>query len=168
MMMTNALMEVLQFGEDDLATNRAGMLSAAQVERLRAARRRALLLSASALIVIALVASGLLFIAEQGGSWVGVLVGIALTLVNAVIMARAVQSWLRTEEDLRRGEVEKIEGSIARTVRVFGRLSLYLLTVNGHEVVVTKEVFNVVKDGGYYRLYRAQRTGTLLTAEAVR
>ena len=166
--MTNALMEALQFGEDDLATNRAGMLSATQVERLRASRRRALLVSAGALVVIALVASGLLFVAQQGGSWVGVLVGIALTLVNAVIMARAVQSWLRTEDDLRRGEVEKIEGSVARTVRVFGRLPVYLLTINGREVVVTKEVFNAVKDGGYYRLYRARRTGTLLTAEPVR
>lgn len=167
-MMANALMEALQFGEDDLATNRAGMLSATQVERLRASRRRALLVSAGALIVIALVASGLLFIAEQGGSWVGVLVGIALTLINAVIMARAVQSWLRTEDDLRRGEVEKIEGNVKRTVRVFGRLPVYLLAVNGREVAVGKEVFNAVQDGGYYRLYRARRTGTLLTAEAAR
>jgi hypothetical protein len=165
MTMTNALMELLRFSEEDLATNRAGMLSEAQVERLRGARRRALLVSVGALVVIALVASGLLFIAEQGGSWVGVLVGIALTLVNALIMARAVQSWLRTEDDLRRGAVKQIEGNVKRTVRVFGRLPVYMLTINGREVVVTKEVFNAVKDGGYYRFYRARRTGTLLTAE---
>lgn len=163
--MTNALMELLRFSEDDLATNRAGMLSEPQVERLRGARRRALLVSTGSLIVIALVASGLLFVAERGGSWVGILVGIALTLVNALIMARAVQNWLRTEDDLRRGEVEKIEGSVKRTVRVFGRLPVYLLAINGREVVVTKEVFNAVRDGGYYKFYRARRTGALLTAE---
>lgn len=166
--MAETLMEQLQFSEEDLATNRAGMLSAPQIERLRKARGRAFLVSGGALTLIALVASGLLFIAERGGSGVGVLVGIALTLLNAIIMARAVQTWMRTEEDLRRGEVEKIAGSVKRTVRIFGRLPVYVLTIDGREIVVSKDVFNSVREGGYYTLYRARRTGTLLTAEPAR
>ncbi len=166
--MQHALMEHLEFDAEDLTTNRAGMLSARQVERLRRARGRALLVSGSALALIAVVASGLLFLAQRGGSQIALLVGIALTLVNAVIMARAVQTWLRTEEDLRRGAVEKVEGNIKRTVRIFGRLPVYVLTLDGGEIVVSKDVFNAMTDGGYYRLYRAKRTGALLTAELVR
>jgi hypothetical protein len=163
--MSDALMEQLHFEDNDLVTNRAGMMSAPQVERLRSARRQALLVSVAALVVIALIASGILFFAEQGGSWLGIIVGVALTLVNAVIMARSVQTWMRTEDDLRRGEVEMIDGTVKRTVRVFGRLPVYVLTLNGREIIVSKEVFNAVKEGVRYKLYRARRTGTLLTAE---
>lgn len=165
--MSSTLQETLRFDDDDLATNRAGMLSRAQVERLARERRRALLVSGGALAAIALAAAALLFIAQQGGSWVVLLIGIALTVINALIMARAVQSWLRMENDLRRGEVEVIEGTARRTVRIFGRLPVFVIALDDREVVVTKDVFNAITEGGRYRFYRAQSSGALLTAEAV-
>jgi hypothetical protein len=163
----NLLAGALDFDSDDLQINRSGMISERQRARLRTSRSRSTLISVLALVVIGLVAAGVLFLAQQGNSWIALLIGIALTAVNAVIMGRMVQNWLRTAGDLQRAEIQTLSGVVKRTVRVVGRAVIYVLTIEGHELVVPKEVFNAIVDGSRWRLYRAAHTGTLLAGEPI-
>jgi uncharacterized membrane protein len=163
----NALASALDFNSDDLQVNRSGMISERQRARLRASRSRAALLSVLALVVIGLVAAGVLFLAQQGKSWIALLIGIALTVVNALIMGRMVQNWLRTAGDLQRAEVQTLSGVVTRTVRVIGRAVIYVLAIDGRELIIPKEVFNAIADGSRWRLYRAAQTGTLLAGEPI-
>jgi hypothetical protein len=168
MMIANPdLMRLLQFDESDLANNRAGLLSAAQRERLTKQRGRAALVNGVAVVIILLIAAVLLFIAQRNNNVFALFIGIALTVVNALLLARTAQGWLRIAGDLARDEVDMLEGKVERTVRVIGRVLVYVLKVGGRELTVTKEVFNAVGEGRRWRFYRARYSGTLLSAEAV-
>ncbi len=161
------LMRLLDFTPDDLQANRAGKLSPRQAARLVRIRRRSTLVSAGIMVVIGLAATVVMFLAQRDNSVIGLLVGITLTIINAIVMARAVQNWLRLADDLRGGAVETLSGGVQRTVRVIGRALIYVLKIDQREVVVPKAVFKAVPEGARYRLFRAQRSGTLLAAEPV-
>ncbi len=162
---SDEVMRLLDFDADDLKANRAGHLSERQRQRLGRLRRRAALLSGGIIFAIVLLASAVIFFGQREDSAIAVLIGIGLTAVNAVLMARAVQSWLRLDEDLRRGEIETLSGTIERTVRVVGRALIYLIKIDGRELNVPKAVFNVLPDGGRWHIYRARRSASLLAAE---
>jgi hypothetical protein len=161
------LMRLLQFDESDLANNRAGLLSAAQRERLAKLRGRTTLVNGAVVVAILLVAAVLLYIAQRNNNAFVLFIGIALTVINALLLARTAQGWIRIAGDLARDEVETLEGKVERTVRVIGRVLIYTLKVNGRELTVTKEVFNTVGEGRRWRFYRARYSGTLLSAEAL-
>jgi len=78
-----------------------------------------------------------------------------------------VQNWLRTAGDLQRAEVQTLSGVVTRTVRVIGRAVIYVLAIDGRELIIPKEVFNAIADGSRWRLYRAAQTGTLLAGEPI-
>ena len=159
------LMRLLNFEPADLQANRAGHLSDRQRQRLGRLRRRAALLSGAIMVMIVLLATGVIFLGQRQGSAIALLVGIGLTSINAVIMGRAVQNWLRLDEDLRRDEVEELDGTIQRTVRVIGRALIYLIKIDGRELNVPKAVFNALPEGGRWRISRARRSASLLAAE---
>jgi len=85
------LSEALQFTEEDIAANREGRLSPAQQARLRRGFRRTLIAGIIGIIVIGLGATTLIFLGQQNNSMVLVVLGIALTVLNAFIVGMPVK-----------------------------------------------------------------------------
>lgn len=159
------LAEALNITAEDLTANRAGQLSAAQKERLQRGWRRTLLILISVIVFVGLLATLALFFGQRNESSVLVAVGIALTVINAVIVGVGAQSYLRTSNDLRAGKISELRGVVSHTVRVSGRVATYVLKLDGQEVVVPKPVFFAIEDGKPYRVYRAPASKTVLAAE---
>ena len=160
-----ALAELLDFTPDDLAANRQGRLSERQRERLRAARRRALLSGAAILVLIGLVAAVLLFLGQANGSAILSFVGIGVTICNAALMGVLVRNYARLTADIDGGLVDALQGSVHHTIRVTGRLATYLLKVDETELSVAKPVFLAIPEGARVRFYRPPAAKTLLCAE---
>lgn len=159
------LPEALNFTDADLVANRAGELSDAQQDRLRRIWRRTLGILVVSVIGIGLAATIILYLAQRNESSVLTLVGIVLTVVNALVVGIGAQSYLRTSSDLRGGSIVEISGVVSHTMRVSGRVATYVLRLDGQEVIVPRPVFFAVEEGKRYRLYRAPATRTLLAAE---
>lgn len=160
-----ALTEALGFSADDLAANRAGQMSAAQQQRLLRGWRRTLWIVIGLIVLLGLLATTLLFLAQQHDSPILTAIGILVTLINATIVGLGAQSYLRTSGDVRAGVVASSSGVVGHTIRVTGRVLTYVLKVDGQEIVVSKPVFYAVEDGQAYRFYRAPASKTLLSAE---
>ncbi len=162
------LQTALGFSAEDLAANRAGSLSVGQAARLRQNWRRQLTVSIILVIVLMLVATFLLYFGQQNDSAVLTFVGMAITVINAVIVGVGAQGYLRMSGDLARGSVVVTSGAVSRVVRVAsGRATSYVLKVDGREeVIVSKLVFNAFAEGQRYTLYRAAASKALLSAEA--
>ena len=160
-----SLPEILNFSDEDLAANRAGRMSEAQKQRLTRGWRRTLWIVIGLVIVLGLVATTLLFAAQRGGSSVLSVVGILVTVINAAIVGLGAQSYIRTSNDLKGGQVTTISGVASHTIRVSGRVATYILKVDDQNVVVSRLVFFAIEDGKAYRLYRAPSSKTLLAAE---
>lgn len=160
-----SLAEALNFSADDLAANRAGRLSEAQRERLNRGWRRTLWIVIGLVVLFGLIATTLLFLAQQQGSAILTGIGIIITVINAMIVGLGAQSYLRTSSDLRGGRVVAVSGVVGHTIRVSGRVLTYVLKVDGQEMLVAKPVFYAVEDGKLYHFYRVPSSKTLLTAE---
>src|SRR5690606_34829136 len=111
------LSEALQFTEEDIAANREGRLSPAQQARLRRGFRRTLIAGIIGIIVIGLGATTLIFLGQQNNSMVLVVLGIALTVLNAIIVGFLVRSRLRLQSDLTH-PVKMQDGIVSRTLRI--------------------------------------------------
>src|SRR5688500_11519875 len=125
------LSEALGFTPDDLTANQAGRLSAAQLERLRQARRRLILIAVPRVALLVLLAAIFLFLAQRNASGILQIVGIGVTLANAALMGVLARNALRLTADMREGQVSVIEGTATHTIRVTGRAANYLIRVDG-------------------------------------
>ncbi|MBK8029105.1 MAG: hypothetical protein IPK17_06245 [Chloroflexi bacterium] len=163
------LMTALGFNADDLAANRAGSLSTGQAARLRKNWRRQLTVSIILVIVLMFVATTLLFLGQRNDSGALTFVGMAITVINGVIVGVGAQSYLRLSGDLRVGSVIATSGVVKRVVRVAsGRATSYVIRVgDGGDVNVSKVVFNAFEEGQRYTLYRAAASKALLSAESL-
>jgi hypothetical protein len=162
---TASLADVLNFSADDLAANRAGVLSGAQKARLERGWRRTFWIIMALVVGCSLAATILLFLGQQNGSPILSIIGIAVTVINAALVGLGAQSYLRASRDLRGGRVATLNGVVTHTIRVSGRAATYILKVDGQEIVVSKPVFFAFEEGKQYRLYRAPASKTLLAAE---
>lgn len=162
-----ALADVLNFSADDLAANRAGELSVAQKARLARGWRRTFWVILGLVVGFGLAATILLFLGQRNQSPILSLIGVTITVINAVIVGLGAQSYLRTSSDLRGGRVVTVSGVVSHTIRVSGRVATYVLKIDRQEIVVSKPVFFAVEDAKPYRLYRAPASKTLLAAEPV-
>lgn len=160
-----ALADVLNFSDDDLAANRAGNLSDSQRARLTRGWQRTLWIIVGLVIGLGLLATILLFLGQRNESPILGVIGIIITVVNAVLVGLGAQSYLRTTSDLRGGRVNIISGVVSHTIRVTGRAATYILKVDDQEIIVPKVVFFAFEDAKPYRLYRAPASKTLLAAE---
>ena len=160
------MMTALKFTTDDLAANREGRLSAAQRVRLRRDRRRAVWIGVALVVVVVLVATALLYAGQVNGTPVLTFIGVAVTVCSAVVSGMLVRNWYRLTSDLDGGMVQVLAGTMQHTVRVTGRVAVYVLKIDGHELTVTKSVFLSLRNGGDYRLYRTPAARVLLSAEA--
>jgi uncharacterized membrane protein YidH (DUF202 family) len=159
--------EALNISSEDLAANRAGRLSEAQGRRLQRGWRRTLAILIAVVVIVGLIATVALFFGQRNSSSILTLVGIVLTVINAVIVGIGAQSYIRTSSDLRGGSIAEVSGVVKHTVRVSGRVATYVLTLDGQEVIVPKPVFFAIEEGKPYRLYRAPASKTVLAAEPV-
>lgn len=157
----------LQFTEDDLIPNRAGLMSEGQRARLKAQRKRAALIGAGMVAVIGLAAVMLLFIGQQNNSEIARWIGIGVTICNALLVGTLARNWLRVSTDIDSGKVDALKGTVHHTIRVAGRTSTYLLKLQDEEVMVAKEVFLAIKEGEPYRLFVAPGSRAVLAAEAL-
>ena len=157
----------LGFSAEDLAANRAGSLSDAQKVRLGRQIRRTLTGFGILLLIGIIAATAFLFGGQQTGSQVLTFVGMAITVLNAVVVGLGAQSYLRVNGDLSRGTVERVSGIVTHTIRVTsGRVTTFVIKLDGgHETVVPKTVFKAFAEGGAYTLYRAPGTKSLLSAD---
>jgi len=160
------LAAALNFTAIDLNANRTGDISLAQADRLRRTWRRLLITSLIALGVIVLTAALFLYAGQRTPSAILLLIGIALTVGNALLMGRLVQAYFRLRGDLCPPIVVQ-EGTITRTLRVAGRGRAYLIAIDGQPLYVTKPVFNAFADSTRYRLYRAPASKIILSAERI-
>jgi len=160
-------MQALDFDADDLAANRTGVLTEAQRKRLRAARGRVARIRGGSVLVIGLFATTFLFIGQQNADVVLRLLGITASIFNALLVGLLARSWLRLSADLEAPEVNILSGTLTHTIRVMGRAATYVVTLDGEEVVVSKDAFLAFADKAPYRLYRAPHSLIILSAEAL-
>lgn len=164
------LMQALQFTSDDLAANRRGAIGPTQAARLHRTLRRALIAGLIVLALGVLLAAVCLYFGDRHDDLVLTLVGIALTVFNAIVVGFLAQWWLRARADLRQ-PLLVTSGLIHRTVRARpnGQLLGFVLHLEDSpvEVRVSRQVFNAFSDGAVYRLYRSAGSRQLLSAEAV-
>jgi hypothetical protein len=160
------LSDALHFNDEDIAANRDGRLSADQQVRLRRGFRRILIAGIIGIILIGLAATTLIFLGQQNSATVLVILGIVLTVLNAIIVGFLVRSRLRLQSDLTK-PVRMQDGIVNRTLRISGRSPTYILKFEGDEIIVNKNAFNAFIDGAVYKLYRTAASDTLVAAEMV-
>ena len=159
------LMREIPFSEADLESNRSGHMSDIQAARLRHARFRAVFTGFAVILLVALVATTLLFLAMRNGSIILNLIAVGLIVINAVMMGMFARYWLRLSADLRDGEVEIIEGELERVIRPYGRVNNYIIRIDGVQFSVTRQLFMQFRHESPYRIYRAPYSNALLSAE---
>ena len=160
-----ALMAAMNFTPADLKANRQGRLSPAQVERIKAMRRRHALMAAVLFLTLALAATALIFLGQQNRNVILSAAGGLLTVVNALMMGGLGRSYMRIGGDLRAGGVEMLAGEVERVLRRRRRQDNYLLRIDGLSLDVTQAIFLGFKHEAPYRIYRTRLSGLLLSAE---
>ena len=164
------LMQELGFTLDDLEQNRSGQLSEMQDYKLRVRRQRSIFTGIVLMFCIAFIITLLFFMGNrEGSSAILSIIGIGLTICNAALMGVFARHWLRLSTDIREQRVLITSGTLERIIKLVNRRVIYyLIRVQGVEIVVSKQLFNLVTKDKPYTLYRAPHTGTLLSMERVR
>lgn len=186
---SQAIARALGFSEDDLATNRAGLLSGAQRQRMQKSRSQGRIMSSVVgLITVAFIAViaivYLPHLAQEPGQGSSSLVPIVIGVL-AVIAVIMTLSMLRTRRALNRlvtGRIERAEGAAATRVRrIHGNVGdpqggvpprgggvRYELTIGGVRFIVKNAaVLSAFEDGQRYCAYYVGQglMATLLSAE---
>ena len=164
--MTSALMLALGFSEADLEANRRGALSASQAARLRASRRRQLAAGMLLFAGLVVAATTFIYLGQANGNAILGWAGALLILINAVVVGVMARAYMRVGGDLRPGNVQVLAGQVERVLRRGRQADNYLIRIDGASLAVSKEVFLSFRHEAPYRLYRAARSGALLSAEA--
>jgi hypothetical protein len=159
------LMAPLEFTRADLEANRGGHLGDNQRERLQRLQRRALLVGSAGFVAFALSATTFIYFGQINNSLILSLIGMFLTLLNALFVGIFGRQWMRLQSDLRANSVEVISGTLERVVKASGRANNFMLRVDDSEFYVTKETFNLFRHGQPYHFYRAAHSQVLLAAE---
>lgn len=159
-------MQAAGFTAQDLAANREGRLSERQDYQLRLRRIRAALIGSLLVLLGVFVATLFLFFGSRQSNMILSLVGIGITLCNAVLAGTFARYWLRLTSDIRGGVVVATSGPLERVVKpVSRRVVNTMLRVADAEVFVSKELFEATAHRLPYTLYRAPTTGALLSLE---
>lgn len=160
-----ALMAAMKFSETDLQANRQGQLSRRQIARIKAMRRRHILMAGVLFLVMALAATLLIFFGQRSQNTILSAAGGLLTVVNALAMGGLGRACIRTGGDLRTGSVEALVGEVERVLRRGRQGDNYLLRIDGASLVVTKDIFLGFQHEAPYRIYRTRLSRLLLSAE---
>lgn len=160
------LMPLLNFTPDDLRDNREGAMSEHQHYALRVRLRQSIAIGVVMTLIVAFIASLLIFSGQVNESPILTVIGIGVTVCGAAIMGIFARHWLRLNADISARRVLIVSGKLERVIKPINRRVLtYLVRVDGAEIVVAKETFEAFRHQTPYRLYRAPYTGILLAAE---
>lgn len=159
------LMPLLKFSHDDLAANRQGKLGDSQIARLKSLQSRALWIGMAGFFGFAFAATICLFFGSENGFLIMTLLGVFLTLVNALFVGVFARQWMRLRADLDAGEIDVIQGELERVVKANGRMNNFLLRIEDEEFYVNKEVFLLFQHEVDYAVYRTRHSAVLLAAE---
>lgn len=160
-----SLSAALHFTASDLQANRQGLLSQAQIERMKIVRGRNTRFAAALFFGLVTGATMLLYVGQLNRSAILLGAGAALIAINAIMIGRAGRAYMRVGGDLRRGGVDVLAGDVERVLRRGRASDSYLLRVNGVELGVSKDVFVGFRHRAPYRIYRASISRVLLSAE---
>ncbi|MDX2077756.1 MAG: hypothetical protein SFZ02_15115 [bacterium] len=162
-----SLNHVLLFSEGDLVANRQGILSDAQYTTLQTRKTRLMWIGVGVFIGLAFVATLFLFFGSKpDNSGILTIIGIGLTICNALVVGILFRQWLKLNADTSTKKVVIIAGQLERVIKPINRRVIhYLIRVNGIETVTPKEVFIAFTHDEPYTLYRTPYTGILLSAE---
>lgn len=161
------LMTRLRFTAADLAANQAGELSEEQETRLQRSQTRLLSIGAVSFIGAVFLATLFLFLGQKNQTLVLTMIGVLLTLVNALWVGTVARQWLRLGADLRAQRVEVIDGILERVLRPTRYGQNYLVRLSGQEFAIDKDTFKAFVHEEPYRFYRTPHTHTLLSVEHI-
>lgn len=157
---------LLDFNDDDLTANRNGQLSQRQLERLRARRRASVLVAVAIVMIAALIASLFIFWGQVNGSVVMTIGGIGITLVAAAVTGIFARHWMRLTTDIDSGAAQILSGTLERVLKPINRNNAaYVLRIDGLDIATSKETFKAFKHNAPYRLYITRYSRVLLSAE---
>ena len=160
-----ALMPALEFTPADLHANQQGKLGETQRQRLVQLRQRALLVSMAVFFALVFLATLLLFFGQSNSNLILTLIGILLTMLNAIAMGMFARQWMRLNGDIQSDSVVQLTGELERVLRPQGRVSNYVLRLEGRDFAVKKEAFKLFRHEVTYTFYCAPASGSLLAAE---
>lgn len=164
----SALMSALNFSAEDIALNRRRELSAVQRDRLHGLQRRTLLITGAVFLLLAFVAAVAIYMGQRNQQIGFSLIGVGLTVVNAILVGFAARSILRIAADLREASpIEIYEGILKRVLRPTGQVNNYVLRLAGKEFSVDKETFRLFRHELAYAIYATQHANVLMSAECL-
>jgi len=161
------LMSRLRFTADDVESNQAGTLSDTQEERMRQQQSRLLMIGASTFIAAVFLATLFLFVGQRNQSIVLSIIGVLLTLVNALWIGSVARQWMRLSADLRENKVDVLDGVLERILRPTRYGQNYVVRIAGQDFAVDKETFKAFQHQATYRFYRTPHMRTLLSVEQI-
>jgi hypothetical protein len=158
------------FRPDALEANKAGRLTDAQVQELRArssSTRRELLVLAAGFAVIGVVV--LTAAGPVAGTAVRLVAGIGGLLVAVALAYAGLPFGSALARELRDPRVETVEGAVLRDQRVtYGTqtsLHTYTVTLAHRTYKVGRALFDATPEGGHVRLYVLPRSHTVVNLE---
>ena len=160
-------MRAMCFDAADLRANRAGRLSAAQVERVKSDRRRQSVIAGLMFGALVLFATAMIYAGQLNRNQTLALMGVLLIVVNAILVGVMARAFMRLGGDLRAGNVEVLAGDVERVLRRGRQGDVYLLRIGGASLPVTRDVFRTFRHEAPYRIYRSAHARLLLSAEAL-
>lgn len=161
----DTLMQPLNFTSLDLEANRHGQLGDNQRHRLQTLQRNALLIGLGGFFAFALIATIFLFFGSENGYLIMTLIGIFITICNALFVGMFARQYMRLRADLDDGGIDIVSGEMERVVKANGRMNNFLLRVNETEFYVKKDLFRLFRHEVQYNLYRTKHSRVLLAAE---
>ena len=159
------LMSRLRFTADDVEANQAGTLSEMQEARMQQQKARLLWVGAAAFFGAVFLATLFLYIGQRNQTVVLSIIGVLLTLVNALWVGSVARQWMRLSADLRENKVDVLDGALERVLRPTRYGQNYLVRIAGQDFAVDKETFKAFQHQAHYRFYRTPHTRTLLSVE---
>ncbi len=164
----NDLMSVLKFTQDDLDSNRNGLLSEKQQQKF-AEDYNALTISTVIAGLVGGVLLPLMIYLIDHNSPAGD--GSILVVFVILVLAGAVYAWWKkgaVGADLNGKQVEAIQGRIKLSVTGGSKGSNFKITLGDQSWTVENNIFLAFKNGDPYCLYYAPHSKTLLSAEWLR
>lgn len=163
-----ALMDAMNFTEHDLNENRRRRITPAQAKRLQNIQWRTVGIGTGVFVLLTFVASLCIYLGQRNSEIVFGLVGVGITVLNAIVIGFLARSVLRLSADLRSPEPLEIhEGILERIVRPNGTIHNYVLKVIGQEFSVTKDTFRQFRHQEVYSLYATTHARVLMSAECL-
>jgi hypothetical protein len=161
------LMSRLRFTAEDVAANQAGTLSEAQEARMRQQQSRLLLIGTAVFFGAVFLATVFLYIGQRNQSVVMSIIGVLLTLVNAIWVGSVARQWMRLSADLRENKVDVLDGTLERILRPTRYGQNYVVRIAGQDFAVDKDTFKAFQHQAPYRFYRTLHTRALLSVEQI-